>query len=316
MFNLKSLSDHDLIQQTQKLVRQERECTAAILEHIREIEKRKLYAEFNCNSLFAYCVQELKYSEQQAQRRIQAARLLEMVPEVEPLVKKGELNLTHMGKAQSLFNKKEFNQQEKKKFLESLAYKSSQETDKIIKGILPDPEPRQKMRAVNGKRSELRFCLEGEALEKFNQVKELMGEQNLEKIVGKLIDCYLQQKTIPVKSSRENKANEQQQPQQTTRYIPAAVKKEILLRSGGQCEYRSPITGEKCTCKHHLQFAHIKAFAHGGKNTVENLKIFCRTHNLRDAVNVFGRNHMDKYLNPPAGTRTHSVSNGTSSQSQ
>ena len=79
---IRTLKDQELLKQTQKLVSQERILTAEILNHLAEIQRRRLFADLGYSSLFAYCVSELKYSHAQAQRRIEAMRLLVEIPEV------------------------------------------------------------------------------------------------------------------------------------------------------------------------------------------------------------------------------------------
>src|SRR5437879_6503065 len=83
MFDLKSLSNEDLIIQTKLKAQQERELTLEVLHFLREIERRRLFAQRGYSSLHAFCVEELKYSDPAAQRRIQAMRLLRDLPKTE-----------------------------------------------------------------------------------------------------------------------------------------------------------------------------------------------------------------------------------------
>ena len=87
MKHLKSLSDSDLLSQTQSLVRRERELTTELLWHLREVEHRRLYAEQGYSSLFDYVTRGLGYAEGSADRRISAMRLLKDLPEIEPALK-------------------------------------------------------------------------------------------------------------------------------------------------------------------------------------------------------------------------------------
>jgi hypothetical protein len=80
-----------------------------------------------------------------------------------------------------------------------------------------------------------------------------------------------------------------------SRYIPAAVRREAWILSGGQCCFVSKITGKRCTERNNLEFDHKHAFAAGGDNSIGNIEIKCRGHNLYAAVENFG-SVMDKYL--------------------
>ncbi len=107
---LKHLSDDVLIEGLKKLVHEEREILMSVLRHLREVERRRLFARYQCGSLFAYAVAELKYSESQADRRISAMRLLRDVPQkdspqIEAKITSGHLSLTNLVLAQTLFTK-------------------------------------------------------------------------------------------------------------------------------------------------------------------------------------------------------------------
>src|SRR5512138_978983 len=52
-------------------------------------------------------------------------------------------------------------------------------------------------------------------------------------------------------------------------YVPAHVRREVMNRSGGRCEYALP-SGERCGSTHRCQFHHVVARAKGGRSIVEN----------------------------------------------
>ncbi len=68
-FNIKQLSNQELLSQTKFLVQKERNIHIQILHHLKEIDSRKLYFEQGFSSLFDYAVKELGYSEGAAYRR-------------------------------------------------------------------------------------------------------------------------------------------------------------------------------------------------------------------------------------------------------
>ena len=81
--NLQHLTDTQLICDTKKLVKTERETSILILHHLREIHRRRLFSDLKFTSMFHYCVKGLGYSESQTQRRLKAAKLLEAMPDLE-----------------------------------------------------------------------------------------------------------------------------------------------------------------------------------------------------------------------------------------
>ncbi len=81
--NLKHLTDRQLLLDTKTIAQEDRKITAKLLHHLKEVETRKLYSEAGYTSLFNYVVQELGYSDGSAARRINSARLLKDLPELE-----------------------------------------------------------------------------------------------------------------------------------------------------------------------------------------------------------------------------------------
>src|SRR5580700_10207076 len=118
--NLKSLSSSELLERTKSLVADERRVSSDVLLHLREIERRRLFAEAGFSSLFAYCVEELKYSEGAAYRRINAMRLLRECPEVEESIRDGSLSVSSASEVQRFVNQKPCSREEKKKLVESV----------------------------------------------------------------------------------------------------------------------------------------------------------------------------------------------------
>ena len=105
--NLKKLSNDQLLSQTKNLVQKERQINILVLQHLQEIESRKLYLDRGFSSLFEYTVKELGYSESSAYRRIKAMKLCKELPETKLKMAKGELNLCTASKLQTVFEKQE-----------------------------------------------------------------------------------------------------------------------------------------------------------------------------------------------------------------
>ena len=86
------LSDRALLRQTSTLVRHERHVQGAIIDHLAEIEARRLFLQRGCSSLFDYAVRELGYSDAAAGRRLGAVRLCADQPGARERLRDGSLN--------------------------------------------------------------------------------------------------------------------------------------------------------------------------------------------------------------------------------
>src|SRR6185295_6970248 len=71
-----------------------------------------------------------------------------------------------------------------------------------------------------------------------------------------------------------------------TRHIPAAVRRAVWDRDGGQCAFVG-VDGRCRECGF-LEFHHVKPFADGGETTAANVELRCRSHNLFEEARHFG----------------------------
>jgi 5-methylcytosine-specific restriction endonuclease McrA len=93
------VQDEQLLKDCNTQVIIEKSSTAKVLEYLIEIDNRKLWIKEGYASMYDFCIRYLGYSEGEANRRIQAARLSQRVEVVKPLLEKGEISLTEEIKA-------------------------------------------------------------------------------------------------------------------------------------------------------------------------------------------------------------------------
>ena len=93
-YSLSHLENHVLMRDLVALVVRDRDTTAAMLAHVAEVDARRLYAPAGYPSMFAYCVGELRMSEDAAFKRIRAARMARQFPAIFAAVVEGRLTLS------------------------------------------------------------------------------------------------------------------------------------------------------------------------------------------------------------------------------
>ena len=90
--------------------------------------------------------------------------------------------------------------------------------------------------------------------------------------------------------ARPGKAREQAA---DSRVIPAAVKRAVWLRDAGRGAFVAT-DGHRCEARGFLEFHHRTPYAVGGRPTVDNIELRCRSHNAYEAELYFGpRSHPD-----------------------
>jgi 5-methylcytosine-specific restriction endonuclease McrA len=83
-----------LLRDLVELIARDRLTTAEILAHIAEVDARRLYAPAGYSSMHAYCVGELRLSEDAAAKRIHAARAARRFPQLYAALAEGRIHLS------------------------------------------------------------------------------------------------------------------------------------------------------------------------------------------------------------------------------
>ena len=291
---LKQISDRALLENIQALVKTERLTLEQILEHLEEIQRRRLYADLGYSSLFKYLVKELKYSEGAAARRISALHLIRKVPSAKRMIAAGELNLTVASQAQQFTKQKDA--AETRSVLNLVKGKTKDEATLALLELAPSGTAAESLdsRSLKHKNNErkdrvtptetrIHLTVSNKALDKLAKLKAMKKLSSEEAIVYALDQAIhnLEKSWDKVRLSKGTKG----------RAIPSAMKKTVLKRAKHACEFPG------CMERKNLEFEHVTPYALGGRHEVSNLKLYCRVHNQRAAIVSFGQATMDRYLN-------------------
>jgi hypothetical protein len=139
---LSRLNNFELEASLKDLVSKERKLLHVILEHIKEVDTRKLYLERAYSSLYEYLIKELNYSGSAAMRRIEAARLLKEVPLIREKIQDGSLSLSQIGELSRAIKEKEklsgekISAFQKAELVAVISGKTTQETQRDLAQVL------------------------------------------------------------------------------------------------------------------------------------------------------------------------------------
>ncbi len=309
--NLSQLADQSLHHQLKNFVQQERALLTQVLEHLQEVERRRLYSDFKRSSLFDYAVSELGYSEDQAHRRIQAMRLMKELPEIKERLNNGALSLTNAAKAQSLFRKmsqsstfKPLDKKNKLAVLKTIESKSTREAERELLKLQPhDMLPADRQKSVTPTHTEMRVVLDQNTVAKLEEVRGLLGPKGgdlshdeLLQVMAEATIAKLKEKRFGKRRVQEAAKHEQtaalqaeaapcaQQVDQpcskNQRYLSPSMKHAVWEREQGQCC--------QCGSRKRLQFDHIQPIGLGGRSSMENLRLLCFSCNQRAGMRVYG----------------------------
>jgi 5-methylcytosine-specific restriction endonuclease McrA len=312
------LTNVELESRLTKLVKEERALTQEILSLIRLGDQRRIYLERGFPNVYSWLVRGYGFSHGAAHRRIQAARLLECVPEAKEKLATGEVNLSTLAQIQSAIKQEEkragmqVTQDTKQALVEKIEVKSAQQTEQILRTEFPDLKQRKEsLRPVDAESYRLTVILEKDAVEALQRVKELLshskpGASSADLIKHLALDYVrrndpLQKKKKP---DPENKPDPEKKSESDTRrgtepqpsmQAPAAVRRAALQRAGGKCEYKDPQTGRVCGSAMQVEMDHRWPRALGGGHELSNIRCLCKQHNLLAAEQILGAELMSRY---------------------
>ncbi len=134
-YSLSHLSDADLLRGLATLVAKDRATTAEMLAHIAEVDERKLYLPAAHDSMFSYCVHELRLSEDAAYKRIQAARVAREFPAIFEALADGRLHLTAVNLLAPYLTR-----ENAAELIQAAAGKTKSEIDRLLAERFPSSE--------------------------------------------------------------------------------------------------------------------------------------------------------------------------------
>lgn len=320
--NLRVLSDQQLLENTKNLATKEREIIVEVLQHLLEVNFRKLFSP-RYKSLFEYATKELGYSEDQAARRISAMRLLKEVPQIETEISNGKLNLTTLGLAQTHFRNEATPTKEKAEILKSIEGKSTREVmrELVCRSSEPDRLRPETVKPVSETTNELTIYLKDEELEKISTLKGRFAHKHPHlsnsDLVKMLLDLALRQTdpakepsrvrkndaAVPaaprMKSAMADKSSDATSIEELQKVLDVATTNGNKKVSNSQARTPGrPLKREvwrssngqcqMCGSHHALEYDHQIPFALGGATTEQNLRLLCRNCNQRESIKMFG----------------------------
>jgi len=273
--NLKHLTDKTLISETKKLVEQERKFTTTILHHLKEIERRKLFSEYGYSSMVHYAVKEFHYSESSAVRRIQAARMLADLPELEEKINDGSLTLSGISQAAGFFQREDIKEPEQKKeILEQIEGLTARDTERKLFELGKEPVlPPEFSRPVSATYTQVKMNVCDETLRLMENARQILGEY-------KFCDSYMEKlskEALENINRKKYKLTDKGRETETTGRTPTnSQQRELYERGEGVCE--------KCGSLFKVQKDHRHPYALGGKTETSNLRLLCFHCNQRARI--------------------------------
>ena len=323
------LSDQELIAETKRLAAAERVATAALIRSLMELDARRLYLGEGCASLFTYCTEVLRFSEDAAYNRMEVARTARRIPAVLDAIERGELTLTaarRLGPHLTPINCGDV--------LVSARFKTKAEIEELIATLSPKPDvaptirklpdaalvpepvvtlpvlqrpvepapveaarvepPRttSEVKPLAPERYKIQFTVGRETRDKLREVQDLLRHSIPNGDLAEIFDRAL---TLLLKDARKRRFADTDTPRRgrplapESRAVPSEVQRAVWNRDDSRCAFIGP--NGRCTETSFQQFHHKEPYAMGGDATADNIELRCAAHNRYEAELFFGVNY-------------------------
>ena len=331
--SLRNLDKEHLLRDFSALVEKDRRDTATLLAYIAEIDRRKLYLEHACPSMFAFCTTRFHMSEAVAARRIRAGRATCRFPCILGMVARGEIHLSGIHQLAG-----HLTEDNHKEVLKRAKHKSMREIERLIAELSPKPDVPTSIRALpirktenhlpietapasapsaqpgrplpssatppsravplSPRRYKLQVTIGEQTRDKLNELQALLSHQipdgDPAKIVERALDALLTE-TKKRKAALTNRPHRTQKKSGSkTRAIPAQARREVFNRDEGRCAFVDT-EGRRCSSTWQVEFHHRIPYARGGTHDIDNVELRCRAHNQYEAELGYGALFMERH---------------------
>lgn len=283
------LSDEELLATVKQLASSEREATAELVRSLMEVDARRLHLRHGCPSLYSWCTDVIGLSDGAAYHRIEVARAARRVPQLAEALADGSLTLSSARVLAPHVTPENWTE-----VIGQARHKSKREVERLVAGLHPLPEQGWAFNHLAPGRVRLHVTISEATLDMLRRAQDLLRHASPDGDLEHVLDRATRLLVADLERRRFAATDAPRRPRVTdprSRHIPAAVRRAVVERDGGQCAFVGDLG--RCSARVLLEFHHRQPHAAGGAATVDNIELRCRQHNQYEAALYFGETGAD-----------------------
>ena len=169
------------------------------------------------------------------------------------------------------------------------------EPPREAEGVVPEPPrpaavPASRVRPLAPERFALQVTIGEATQKKLLRAQALLRHQvpsgDLAEVLDRALDALLER--VEGRKLGRTKAPRKARPSRVKRYVPRAVRREVLARDGERCSFVAE-DGRRCEEAGFLELDHVVPLSRGGESSQESVRVLCRAHNQYEAERILGR---------------------------
>jgi hypothetical protein len=273
--DIRKLSDDEVIAGLDNRVEFETTNEAEMIDYIREVLYRRLWLKYHANNIYDFMTgAHYHYPPAVAQRKIDAARMMEVFPEIKELMLREELNISQLGMLAQALRQKEISLEAQAQVLDLMRGQNIENSRIIINEAFEiQVKKRESVRLQRDGSVRLNATFSKEEWEIITKAKELISHSVPSGEIAKVL-TYCAAFTVSKKDLSTSAA--EVKPRQSQGVSRAS--RRFVFKRDKTCRFQHP-DGRFCGSKYQLQVDHIISKWKGGSNDVENLQLLCGVHN-------------------------------------
>jgi hypothetical protein len=278
--DLHKLSDEMLIAILDKRTQLEVLNEAEMVDFIREVMHRRLWLKYGATSIFDFMTRaHYHYAPVVAQRKLDAARLMQLFSEVKELILAGEVNLTQLGMLASALRQRSTPPKVQREILAAIRGQTIKNTQIILNEMLEiEVKTRPKIRIQRDGSVRVELTFSKQQWKDIEHAKDVVSHSVPS---GELTEIFAYCSRFTA-AKKDRSQNDQPLPSmevklRQSRGVSRAARRFVFQRDKS-CRQRHA-DGSFCESRYQLQVDHILSRWKGGSNTVENLQLLCGLHN-------------------------------------
>jgi membrane-associated HD superfamily phosphohydrolase len=289
MKHLSKLNNDELENSLGVYVRNERLTLDSIYEHINEVFRRDLHLERGFSTMKDYLVKKWNYSERDAYRKIDGAKLLKDVPALAIEIKNGTINADKIGELSRAVREKEqatgvkVSALKKTELVALISGKTVSESQKeLAKALDIQVKEHEVKRFQQDDSVRIELSIPRELYDQIMRCREHASHkiyqanlpQTMESAFKILSDFYIAENKLMDESSPiAEKSTEK-----INKTLTQKTRRDVIVRDKC-CQYKDPKTGQMCGSKYFEQVDHRTSQWAGGNHVKTNLQVLCANHN-------------------------------------
>jgi hypothetical protein len=270
--DVSKLSNEMLIAILDKRVELELTNEAEIIDFIREVMFRRLYLEYGADNMFDFLTRaHYHYAPVVAQRKLDAARLMQMFPEVKEMIFCGDINLTQLGMMASALRQKPAPLKVQFEILEAIRNQTVRNTQIILCETLElEVKSHSKIRVQSDGSVRVETTFSKEEWEVITRAKETVSHSVPSGELNQVLTYCARFTTAKKNFSTSLREVKPRQSHELKSQGVSRASRRLVFQRDKFCQHRDA-DERLCESRYQLQVDHIISRWLGGSNEVENL---------------------------------------------